>query len=491
MVALRFILWCVCAFLPFAVLAEEKSSDSLTIYSSAAPGSISPDSYRPVPGGSYAYQNAMTVPGYAVVRHQRPMELEKKVSDVTFADVAAYIDPTTVSFSSLSTPAQTRVLEQNYLFDLVGTDKLLQKYIGKTITVEQIVGDSITPYTGTLMSTSGGLVLQDTDGKILTFNQYSNLRFPELPGGLMTKPTLLWRVETEKPGTQNIRVSYQTSGITWWADYNVLFEDGKDANSGKLDINAWVSIINQSGASYNDASLKLMAGDVQRATPPMMMYRKGAEMAMDMAMAPTPGFTEKSFFEYHLYTLQRPASLPDNSTKQLELFPPALSVPVEKEFVYNGQQDSKVGVYLVFKNDKEHGLGIPLPAGRIRVNKRDDADGSLEFIGEDIIQHTPKDEKVRVKLGNAFDVVGERKMLRSQTDTTRKTSEETIEITLRNHKDAAIKVMVEENLNRYPSWEIRNPSHTFEKKDAYTVQFPLTLPKNGETKITYTVIYRW
>lgn len=486
-----FVIFCLYFFPVSASYAENaKSTYSLTIYSSAAPGAISPDSYRPAPGSSYAYQNARAIPGYAIIRQMQPLTLDKKENDITFSDVAAYIDPTTVMFTSLTHPETTHVIEQNYLFDLVSTAKLLERYIGKKITVEQIVGDSISSYDGTLMSTQGSIVLKDNDNKLLTLNNYSNLRFPELPGGLMTKPTLLWHIQTDDPGTHQTRVSYQTDGITWWSDYNVQFQEGKDANSGVLDLSAWVSIINQSGASYNDATLKLMAGDVQRAAQPVY-YRKSAMLAMDGEMAAAPGFAEKSFFEYHLYTLNHPATLPDNSTKQLELFPTAYSIPAEKELIYNGQQDTKVAVYLKFKNDKKYGLGVPLPAGRIRVSKRDEADGNLEFIGEDVIQHTPKDEEIKIKLGNAFDVVGERKQTNYYTDNTRKYAEETVEISLRNHKHEAVKVIAEEPLQRYANWTITDTSKSYDKKDAYTVHFPVTLKPDGEEKIRYTVRYTW
>lgn len=473
--------------------AEEKpDAFSLTIYSKATPGSISPDTYRPIAGQDRGYGIGMSIPGYAVVRQERSIMLEKERSLISFPAVAAYIDPTTVSLTSLSYPKDTHVVEQNYLFDLVSRSALLEKYIDKPITVEYSSGDSIETVDGTLLSTFGGLILRDSSNKIHTLERYDRIRFPELPGGLMTKPTLMWDIVTGHPGRHDVRLSYQTTGITWWADYNVTYSDGKDANSGVLDLNSWVSIINQSGASYTDAKLKLMAGDVQRAMPAAapapMMYKA---MRADAMAEAAPGFQEKAFFEYHLYTLGRPATLPDNSTKQLELFPAARGIQAKKELIYNANVGNKVAVYLSFKNTKENQLGVPLPSGRIRVNKLDEADKSLEFIGEDIIDHTAKDEDIRIKLGNAFDVVGERKQTKYNVDNDRKQIDEEIAITLRNRKDEDVTVIVEESLRPYATVNVTQSSMPYTKKDAFTIQFAVPLKKGEEKTITYSANYRW
>ncbi len=495
-----------------AFAADPETTNSLTIYSTAQPGAIQPEFYRPRPGQNYNYQNN-PVPGYALIRHERSLSLPNARSTIKFTDVAALIDPTTVAISSLTDPKDTRVIEQNYEFDLVSTQKLMERYIDKNITVEQVQGNNVTTFSGKLLSTSGGLVLSGPDGKVQVINSYSNVQFPELPGGLITKPTLVWDIATGKPGDHKMRVSYESTGITWWADYNVLFTEGKDANSGVLDFGAWVSIINQTGASYPEAKLKLIAGDVHRAPKPQFakaMNRQRADM-YEMAMgADSLGFEEKSFFEYHLYTLGRPTSIPDNSTKQIELFPTARGVPCEKVLVYYGlanpywhysdpmtdrnygiESNKKVDVYLQLKNNKESGMGMPLPSGRIRVSKLDTADGSLEFIGEDKIDHTPKDEKVLIKMGNAFDVVGERRQVDFKVDTTRKWMEEDIEIKVRNHKDEPVKVIVKENLYRWLNWEIKQKSHEFEKVDARTIHFPIEVAKDGEVVVTYKVRYTW
>src|ERR1700738_1288652 len=307
---------------------------AITIYSSAQPGAISPDLYRPVPGGGVP--NAAGVPGYAMIRQGRDVKLASVRSTLKFADVAALIDPTTVTFTSLTEP-RTRVLEQSYQFDLVSTDKLLLKYIDRQIAVERHVGDRVETVNGTLLSATDGLLLRTSDGAIQSLRDYSSVRFPELPGGLDTRPTLVWDVASPRAGDQRSRVTYQTGGVTWWADYNLIFNEGKGANSGVLDLSAWVSIINQSGAAYPNAHLKLIAGDVHRATPEArpMMAKRAMEMA-EALVAQAPGFKEQAFFEFHLYTLERPTSLSNNSTKQIELFDQARQIPAKKVLLYYG-----------------------------------------------------------------------------------------------------------------------------------------------------------
>src|SRR5262245_5866877 len=298
----------------------------ITIYSSAQPGAISPEFYRPIPG--QVVPNAMAVPGYALVRDDREMKIRQGRSQLSFTDVAALIDPTTVTFTSLSDPA-TRVLEQNFQFDLVSTQKLLQKFIDREITVDKNVGNSLTQVTGTLLSASDSIVLRGKDGSIYSLPAYSSVKFPDLPGGLNTRPTLVWDVQAARGGTHNTRVTYQTGGVTWWADYNLIFNEGADANSGILDLSAWVSIINQSGATYGNAKLKLIAGDVNRVQPEMETARLRRDVLMKAAVASEDiaGFVQKDFFEFHLYTLGRLTTLPNNSTKQIELFDEAKQIP--------------------------------------------------------------------------------------------------------------------------------------------------------------------
>lgn len=491
--------------------AEPNRSTSLTIYSSAAPGSISPDTYRPTPGGNqfqYGY-NASSLPGFAIVRDTRPVAIPDTKCEIRFTDVAAFIDPTTVQFAGLSEPS-TSVLEQNFQFDLVNPSRLVDKFIDQPISVVVPRGDHTETISGVLLSSSGGGLVLKTDAGIQYINGYSSLEFPSLPQGLITRPTLVWLLRTDKPGTQTARVSYETGGLTWWADYNLTYADGNDANTGTLDVSGWVSIINQSGAGYNDASLKLIAGDVHRIE--RNDRRQVYEMASRAASASDQdqGFQEKSFFEYHLYTLGRPTTLPENSTKQLELFPVAHNVPCEKVLVYDaigqwwwggdgaytdqnlGVQTRKdVDVYLRFHNGKEQGMGMPLPAGRIRVSKLDPADQSLEFIGEDTIRHTPKDEEVLVKLGKAFDVVGEHRQTEFSLNSARNTLTETYEVKVRNHKSESVNVIVQEHMFRWLNWEITKSSEKYEKKDTRLVHFPISLKPDQERVITYTVKYTW
>ncbi|HSE02208.1 MAG TPA: hypothetical protein VLB72_15885 [Burkholderiales bacterium] len=489
-----------------AALASTQSpalaGDALTIYSNARPGGIAPELYRNGGRGQ--------LPGYAMVRHERELQLTRGRNTLRFTDVAALIDPTTVTFESLTDAAGTSVIEQNFQFDLVNTEKLLQKYIDRAISVDQVRGSGVESFDGVLLSTAGGITLRRADGSIQTLPHNAGVRLPELPGGLITRPTLVWDVAANRAGTHKTRVSYQASGITWWADYNVTYSEGRNANACQLDVGAWVSIINQSGAGYTDAKLKLVAGDVQKVAPPGRNYPAALAARASVAEDRAQGFQEKAFFEYHLYTLGRPTTLPDNSTKQIELFPVARRVPCEKTLVYYGAlpaygfgpnpvidrnygsvTNRKVDVYLGFRNAEQNRMGMPLPAGRIRVNKSDPADGTLEFIGEDAIDHTPKNENVKIRLGSAFDVVGERRQVNFTVDTSRKNMTEEIEVKLRNQKKEPVTVIVKENLYRWTNWQITAKTHDFEKQDARTVHFPVKLAAGGEVTVRYTVYYSW
>lgn len=511
-------LLCTVAFISmtYNANAAEDSDIAITIYSKAQPGAVDPNMYRPI-NGQQAYYGAQ-VPGYAMVREQRKVNLSGKKTEIKFNDVAGLIDPTTVQFKSLTDPKGTKVGEQNFQFDLVSQQKLMEKYIDKKVSVEKYQYGSAPAETieGTLLSIQGGLTLKTDDGKIKTVNSYQSVNFPELPGGLITKPTLVWDVYSDKPGEHKAEVSYETQGVTWWADYNLTFSEGKDANSGTVDFGSWVSIINQSGATYDNAKLKLVAGDVQKAQPvaaPMMARKSmmAMEMADSVAGSAPPEFSEKSFFEYHLYTLSQPVNLPQNSTKQLELIPAVTGVPVEKELVFYATEqqywnwggvyyDQNYGytsvkrnpdVLLKLKNAKENGLGVPLPAGRMRVNQRDDADGSLEFIGENIIEHTARNEEVTIKLGSAFDVVGERKQLDYRLDTNARFADEEIEIRLRNQKKVPVKVKTIESMYRATGWKILNSDVEYNKDNAHQISFVTTIEPEKEAVIKYKVRYNW
>lgn len=483
-----------------AALAADTPDYSLTIYSSAQPGQLSSENLV-----NYGPQ----LPGYALVRDGRKMSLPSGSGALRFTDVAKRIDPSTVAFESLTDPAGTRVVEQNYQFDLVNRDKLLERYIGANITVEQQRGDTLERLSGQLLSAAdGSLILQRDSGEVVTITNYSNILFPSLPGGLITRPTLVWLVNAKQGGTHDTRVSYQTQGMTWWSDYNVTLRENGDACD--MDLSAWVTIVNQSGASYPQAQLKLVAGEVNRAPAPApapVFRHKG--MALAAAAPEADGFQESSLFEYHLYTLGRRSDLPDNSTKQLELFPTATKASCSKQLVftaspqpwsywgapiedqgYGATTQGTVGAFLEFDNKEANRLGMPLPAGRVRVNQAS-VDGTLEFIGEDVIKHTPRNETLRIKLGNAFDVVGERKQVSFNYDKAGKLIDESFEITVRNRKKTATKVVAREYLYRWSRWDVTAKSHDFVKRDAATIDFPLNIPADGEAKVTYTVRYKW
>lgn len=487
-----------------AICVAQPDESALTIYSSQQPGAIAAEFYRPVPGGPVPA--ATSVPGYAMVRQDRDVQLSSGRSSLRFSDVAGLIDPTTVTFT---VPANSgvRVLEQNFQFDLVSTPKLLLRYLDRPITVERSVGNEIATVSGTLLSAVDGLVLRSADGTVHALNSYSAVNFPDLPGGLITRPTLVWELQSPIGGMQRARVTYQTSGITWWADYNVVYSEGRTANAGLLDLSAWVSVINQSGATYKDARLKLVAGDVNRVQPPRPRREFALESRLAVA-ADGAGFAEKAFDEFHLYTLGRSTTLPDNSTKQLELFDQARQIPARRLLIYDalgaqafGQPyterdpgfaaNTKVDTYVEFRNDAASGLGVPLPAGRVRVSKLDSADGSLEFIGEDVIGHTPRDETVRLRLGSAFDVVGERRQVDYAVDTHARWLEEEIEIKLRNHKSQDVEVQVREPLYRWSKWQVLQHSHEYSKDSAQRIHFSVTVPKDGETVLRYRVHYSW
>lgn len=479
---------------------DQDLTHAVTIYSRAQPGAVDPALYRP--GGQF---QSAAVPGYGVVRQSRSADLDRGTSEWRITDVASLIDPTTVSIRSLDGEAPVQVLEQNFEFDLVSSAKLLNRYLDRVITVTRESGQGTAEVTGTLLSTDGGLVLRQPGGGVQIINDYQDIKLPELPGGLITRPTLVWQVRSDTAGSRPLQISYQTEGMTWWADYNATLAEDQGC---RLDLNAWVSIVNQSGASFPEARLKLIAGDVQRTAGQQEMVMLDTMRAAQPEQA--QGFQEKAFFEYHLYTLPRRTSLPNNSTKQLELFPSARGVPCSKEYVYAGaagyprhhsdpilnkevgpSSTDDVSVFLSFRNDEASGLGMPLPAGRLRINKQDTTDGSLEFIGEDVIQHTPKNEDLRVRLGNAFDVVGERRQTDYRVDTGAKTLRESFEIQIRNHKEAPVTVKVKEVLYRWVNWELMEASHDFEKLDARTVQFPVEVPADGEATLRYEVRYSW
>ncbi|HSJ58385.1 MAG TPA: DUF4139 domain-containing protein [Anaerolineae bacterium] len=436
----------------------------------------------------------------ALVKEQRQMTLQEGLNEVRFADVAALIDPASVHFESITDPDGTVVVEQNYEYDVVGTAKLLQKYVDQEIAVVTEDGQE---YVGMLLSGAEDVILQAADGQVtvLKVGQIKEFAFPALPDGLITRPTLVWLVESAEGGSQDVEVTYLTNGINWEADYIVVLS----ADETSLDLNGWVTLDNRSGTAYEDAKLKLIAGDIQREYEERAIQK---DVYYEAVPAGAPQVEERDFFEYHLYEVQRPVTVKDNQTKQIE-FVTATGVPASKFFVYDGAQmsyypayaplddpgygtssNTKVMVMVEFENGEEQGLGVPLPKGVLRVYQQD-VDGSTLLVGEDSIDHTPRDEQVRLYVGDAFDIVGERVQTDFQADYDDEWMEETFRITLRNHKDEDVEVRVVEHLFRWSAWTILDASHEFEKTDAQTIEFRIPVEANGEVEITYTARYEW
>lgn len=411
----------------------------------------------------------------ALVKERRELELNSGVNTVEYTDVAALIDPTSVMFEDTRNK-DTAVLEQNYEYDLVSGQKLLQKFLDREITVREKEGDT---YTGTLLSYDGGVVLRLNDGKVVTISEVSKVEFPD-SADLLTKPTLVWQVYSPAAGKRDVLTSYLTGGMSWRADYIVK----ANADDTKADIQGWVSIDNSAGTTYENARLKLVAGEVHRVVAPIYPLYEG-EAVVDVAeesLGAKDSFVEESLFEYHLYTLERPATLKNNQVKQLSLLS-ADAVPVKKELVFDVTKSNDVRAVLTLNNSKERGLGMPLPAGTIRVYKAD-SQGQLQFLGEDRIEHTPKDEEVEVFVGNAFDVTGKR--TRTNYDRLTKYAwKESYETEIKNHKSQPQKVKVLEHF--YGEWKITNTSDPYVKKDAYTAEWEVTVPADSSKKITYTV----
>lgn len=479
--------------------SDQQSEDSITIYSSAVPGGVPAGLYLPGEG-RYTGQ----VPGYAIVRHVREYDLNKGVNTLRVTNVAAGIDPTTVAFRSLSQP-ETRVLEQSFEFDLVSNDKLLRRYIGQPIEVEQIRGNSVDVVRGELLGTSGGLMLRLDDGSVQTLNDYQNVRFPSLPEGLITRPTLLWDLDSPRRGKQEIQIAYQSSGMTWWADYNLII-DPSDGQC-RMDLSAWVTLVNQSGVGFQQARLKLIAGEVNQVQNNQPNVRRLSAASVQLAEADS-GFSEKSFNEYHLYTLGRRLNLAQNATKQVELFPAVNQSKCEQILLiegsppwYRGSQqlsenltgtrelDAKVIVQ--FENTEDNGLGIPLPAGRVRVSQLDKDDGNLEFVGADVIGHTPRKDRIVLNTGTAFDVKGARKQTEFRVDNRARQAWETMSIDIRNRKREAVTVLINENLFRATNWTITESSDDYVKVNSNTVQYRLTVPADTVKTVTYSVTYNW
>ncbi|MCE5197972.1 MAG: DUF4139 domain-containing protein [Armatimonadota bacterium] len=445
---------------------------------------------------------------FALVKDTRVVNLTQGVNSLNIEDVAARIDPTSVLFKSITSPNSVSILEQNYQYDLISPENILNKSVGQRVVFTSFNSDgTLRTQEGVLLNppANGGIVIKTDDGN-LVLNPAGQVTLKQMPEGLHPKPTLNWLLRSDRAGEQNAEISYITEGIGWKVDYVVLV----NKDDSMLDLAGWVTLNNQSGTTYNDAKLTLMAGNVRRVREEMngRMYKSDmVTMAME---APAPQFEEKSFFEYHMYTMERPTSIRDNETKQLSLLT-ASGAPVEKELIYDARGDwfrnwwypgrsdydpgngydtsnyHKVNVILRVKNSKENHMGMPLPKGKIRVYKLDD-NGGQQFIGEDTIDHTPKDEKIKLYLGDAFDVVGDYK----RTDykkVAKNVVEESFEVKIRNHKDVPVQVKVVDHV--WSDWSVTKSSIGYNKKDASTIEFPVNVPKDGETTVTYTIRTTW
>jgi len=432
-----------------------------------------------------------------LVRETRRLTLPQGQIALRFADVTAQIRPETVHLASLTAPVSLKILEQNYQYDLLNPGKLLDKFVGKEITLVmrryQNNTETFEPVQATLLSNNGGQVWRINGQIVINPANITEMRFPDLPKNLVATPTLVWDLENRESGSQSVEASYLTAGMNWRADYVLLV----NADDTKGDLQGWVTLTNASGATFEDARLQLVAGDVNRVSDERTYALAGA-MARKSADSESQ-FQEQGFFEYHMYTLQRPTSIRDNETKQVSLLE-AAGFEVKKEFVLNGQHyyyagynspgqpiKEKVGVYIQYRNSQTNKLGMPLPAGTIRLYKKDDK-GNQQFIGEDKIDHTPKDEDVRVKVGDAFDIVAERK----QTDykvIARNVYEYAYEIKIRNHKDGPVTVVVNEPIGG--DWEMLSSTFEAKKTAAFAAQFNVPVAKDGETILSYRVRVRY
>ncbi len=424
----------------------------------------------------------------ALVRDRRKVELYPGHVSLQFADVAQQIRPETVSLESISEPGKLHILEQNYEYDLMSPSKLMEKYVGKPVRLVNFSTEiGFTEVEAQLLSINEGPIYQVGDEIYL--GHPGHVVLPEIPENLIAKPSLIWLLDND--GTDHeIEVTYLTGGIDWRADYVITL----DRDETTMDLTGWVTLKNQSGATYTNTRLKVVAGEVHIAQPAVReAYGRGGRM-LAAKVAP---MREETFAEYHLYTLPRRTTIKENQSKQVNLLS-AAGIRAKKVYEFRGNEsfysgpvpplkDQKVAVFLKFTNKKENQLGIPLPAGVMRIYQ-EDSEGMRQFAGEDRIKHTPKDEDVRLRMGNAFDVVGER----VQTDYERvaeKVHESAFEIKIRNHKENDITVDIVEPMTG--DWKILSKSHDFVKKDARTAVFSVPVAQDGEAVVTYRVRVRY
>jgi hypothetical protein len=475
---------------------------------------------------------------FAVVRDTVPLDLKPGSNEVRFSETTAHLEPDSVILRDPQGKTNLQILEQNYRNDPISQELLLSLFEGKTIdflvtepnkpnTIVQgkIIRSGYAMHSQAAMrrygpnyaaaqaamayGTAGNAQpIIEVEGK-LRFALPGQPLFPALGTDTVLKPTITWQLQADKAGKLDAELAYVTGGMSWEADYNVVAPE----NSDLLDVVGWVTMDNQSGKTFENAKIKLMAGDVSKIQDRNAYdYAAGNEELAVSAYAPAPPVTEKAFQDYHLYTLARPATLRDRETKQVE-FIRAAKVQSQKVYVYDGMkldwqryrgysmenmrnnQDvgaesvSKVAVMREFKNSEANHLGMPLPKGRVRFYKEDDK--QLEFTGENVIDHTPRDETVRIYTGNAFDLVGERRRVNYKIDTSKNTLDEAFEITLRNHSKEATEIRIVEHLFRWFTWDISEKSDPFTKTNAQTIEFRVPLKPDEEKKVHYTAHYSW
>jgi hypothetical protein len=427
-----------------------------------------------------------------LVKEVRSVQLATGIQNLWFEGVAAQIDPTSVHIRSVDAPNALHVLEQNFEYDLISPERLMEKYLGQEVELVMRRGENEEEtIRARLIGTTGGTVYELEGGKIAV-NPPARVVLPALPSGLISKPSLVWMLESTR-AKHTVEASYLTAGMGWKADYVAVLA----ADDAKLDLSGWVTIDNRSGATYENASLKLVAGDVNRVRPERQQIMAMDEMRVSGAVTKEQ-FQEESFFEYHLYTLDRPATLKDNQTKQISLLS-AEGAKAKKLFVVSPQaswwfarvdapEKPKVGVYISLENSKSNGMGMPLPKGTVRVYKKD-SKGDLQFVGEDSIDHTPEDETVRVKMGDAFDIVAERVQTSFEVLASGHLYRSAYKVTLRNHKDEKVIVSVVELLTG--DWKITESSHTYDKEASHRVRFDVPVASKGSAELTYTAEIRY
>jgi len=424
--------------------------------------------------------------GVGLVKEIRQLPIQRGLHELAYPGVAERLQPETVHFLDLDDPKGTAVLEQNFRYDLLNRESLLERYRGKEVkalvdgrwkTVRLLAAGSPPS-----QSTPIGRIL-DVDGEI----HIEGFILPALPEGLLLKPSLVWLIDAGKGGDHDVELSYLTEGLSWQADY-VAVVDSKDM----LDLTAWVTLDNRSGRDYENARLKLVAGTVKRVGPGPVGHTKYSMDSVGIEReAPQAGFSQEDFFEYHLYSLGRRTTILDREKKQVELFDKSGTRAARRylfESWYRAEDPDPraLDVSLEFENSKKKGPGVPLPKGVVRVYMEDEA-GQLQFAGEDAIAHTPEDEKVRLKIGQAFDLRGEHQVLRVDRKKKGRVREMDVEITLRNHKKKAVTMTAVEDIPGGSQWKLLAHSHDFERLSNGKLQFEVEVPAKGETRIDYTI----